>query len=100
MFGVRLSVSAKDFRSFSIIDSEPMGVGALQLKHRFRLRSGRNQKRFWAVFDGFGRPAAPFPVSARVEAAIARRNDRPGFGRRSEPIRAVKTINGSRWRVP
>jgi hypothetical protein len=53
-------VSAKDYRPDSKIASEPMGVGALQSKHRFRLRGGRNQKRFLTVLTAFGRPAAPF----------------------------------------
>ncbi len=97
--GVGASVSSKDFRPYSKIASEPMGVGALQSKHRFRLRSGRNQKRFLAVLTFFGRPAAPFRALARVEAALARRSDHPGFARRLWSVRAVKTINGSRWRV-
>ncbi len=60
------SVSAKDFRPHSKIASEPMGVGALQSKHRFRLRSGRNQKRFLAVFVVFRPPRRSFPcIGAR-----------------------------------
>jgi hypothetical protein len=47
-------VSAKDFWPYSKIASEPMGVGALQSKNRFRLRSGRNQKRFLAVGQPLG----------------------------------------------
>ncbi len=53
----------------SKIASEPMGVGALQSKHRFRLRSGRNQKRFfWRILTFltfFGRPTL---LSARWRA--------------------------------
>jgi hypothetical protein len=92
------SVSAKDFQPYSKIASEPMGVGALQSKHRFRLRIGRNQKRFSVVFDGFR--SAPIRALARVEAALARRSIHPGFARRLWSVRAVKTINGSRLRVP
>ncbi len=73
---VHSSVSAKDFRPYSKIASEPMGVGALQSKHRFRLRSGRNQKRFLAVFDGFRSPRISFPrVGAR--GGCARPAQRP-----------------------
>jgi hypothetical protein len=74
--GVCISVSAKDFRPYSKIASEPMGVGALQSKHRFRLRSGRNQKRFLAVFDGFRSPRRSLPrVGAR--GGCARPAQRP-----------------------
>ncbi len=65
------------------------GFGAAEIK------SG-----FWRVSTFFGRPAAPFRALARVEAALARRSDHPGFARRLWFVRAVKTIIGSRWRVP
>ncbi len=52
---------------------------------------------FFAVFDVFRCPARAL---ARVEAALARRIDHTGFARRLWSVRAVKTINGSRWRVP
>ncbi len=55
---------------------------------------------FWRFLTFFGRPAAPFRALARVEAALARRSDHPGFARRLWFVRAVKPINGSRWRVP
>jgi hypothetical protein len=65
------------------------GFGATEIK------SG-----FWRFLTVFGRLAAPFRALARVEAALARRSDHSGFARRSGSVRAVKTINGSRWRVP
>jgi hypothetical protein len=58
-----------------------MGVGGLQSKNRFRLRSGRNQKRFLTVSDD-ARRSVPRVWRARM----------------SRRGRAVKTIDGSRWR--
>ena len=75
------SVSAKDFRPYSKIASEPMGVGAMQSKHRFRLQS-EIKSGFWRFLTVFGRPAAPFRALARVETALARRSDDSGFARR------------------
>jgi hypothetical protein len=52
--------SNKDFGRIQWNRLEPMGVGGLQSNNRFRLRSGRNQKRLLTVSDDFCRPAAPF----------------------------------------
>ncbi len=92
--GAGRSVSAKDFRPYSKIASEPMGVGALQSKHRFRLRGGRNQKRVLTVLDAcrsflrFWRtwrlrsPGAAFPTVLRAVSGL------------SEPSKQSTAANG------
>jgi hypothetical protein len=94
------SVYAKDFRPHSKIASEPMGLGPCNQSIASGFEAAEIKIGFWRFLTVFGRPAAPSRALARVEAALARRSDHPGFARRSGSVRAVKTINDSRWRVP
>jgi hypothetical protein len=85
----RASVSTKDFRPNSKIALEPMEVGALQSKHRLRLRGGRNQKRkhFFYGFDGFRAPLSGFSTRGGCAHPAQRL---PQLWPRFGSVRAVK----------
>jgi hypothetical protein len=55
---------------------------------------------FGAAAIKSGRPAAPFRALARVEAALARRSDHPGFARRLWCVQSRQNNQRQRWRVP
>ncbi len=76
------SVSAKDFRPYSKIASEPMGVGPCNQSIASGFGTAEIKISFWRFLTFFGLPAAPLRALARVEAALARRSDHPGFARR------------------
>jgi hypothetical protein len=70
-----------------------MGVGARNQSIASGFGAAETKSGFWRFLTFFGRPAAPFRALARVEAALARRSDHPGFARRLWSVRAVKTIS-------
>jgi hypothetical protein len=104
--GDRGSASIKESGRIQWNRLEPTGVGGLQSKSRFQLRSGRNQKRFLTVSDDFRRPASAslarqdeqarprLPVAAPSPAV----RDVLGLPELSAPPKQSTAADGGAWK--